>query len=360
MAMFGFLRRLERAPARAASDAPAGPGATTSTSSEGSSEALMHRLDWTVIRRLDGIFQGDHETLFHGAGMRMSDIREYQTGDDVRRLDWNVTARTGTLHVRTFHEERELTAWFLVDGSASLAFASRGPAKRVVARQVTGALAGLLVRHGDRIAAMFDDGRGESPARLLPPGGGRSHVVRMLSLFDAQAAAATGKARSPENREGTRLVPLLARAGAVIRRRSLVVLVSDFLAAPGWETELRRLAQRHEVLCVRIQDPVESELPNVGFITVEDSESGEQCLLDTSDPVVRSRYAAIVRDREAALRTACDSAGADLLTLRTDAALLQQFTAHLALRRRRRALPAGGRAAPRSRPAAPAAQGVMR
>ena len=195
---------------------------------------------------------------------------------------------------------------------------------------------------------------------MLPPGGGRPHVVRMLDLFGAHTMAEPGEARSIENREGTRLAPLLARAGAVIRRRSLVVLVSDFLAAPGWEVQLRRLAQRHEVLCVRIQDPVESELPNVGFITVEDSESGEQCLLDTSDPVVRSRYAAIVRERETALRATCDSAGADLLTIRTDKALLQQLTAYLAQRRRRRAVPAGGRAAPKSRPVSATAQSASR
>lgn len=306
----------------------------------------MQALSWTVIRRLHGIFQGDHETLFQGVGMRMSDIREYQPGDDVRHLDWNVSARTGMLHVRTFHEERELTAWFLVDVSASLALASPGApgsARQFAARQVIGALAGLLVRHGDRIGAMFDDGRGAVPIRMLPPGGARSQVVRLLDMFDAQAMQT--RTSDPGRRAGsvndpmaggTPLAPMLERACAVIGRRSLVVLVSDFHAAPGWETSLRRLAQRHEVLCVRIHDPVQSQLPDMGLVTIEDSESGEQCLVDTSDPVIRARYADIMAQRRQDLMAACAVAGADLLELGTDESLLHRLMHYLAWRKRRR------------------------
>ena len=313
----------------------------------------MQALAWTVIRRLHGVFQGDHETLFHGVGIRMSDIREYQPGDDVRHLDWNVSARTGMLHVRTFHEERELTAWFLVDVSASLAMASPGSpasARQVAARQVIGALAGLLVRHGDRIGAMFDDGRGELPIRMLPPAGARSQVVRLLDMFDAQAMRTrasdpkqSARSQNDAMSGGTPLAPLLDRACAVIGRRSLVVLVSDFHAAQGWETSLRRLAQRHEVLCIRIHDPVQAQLPDMGLITVEDSESGEQCLVDTSDPVIRSRYADIMAQRRQALMQTCAVAGADLLELGTDESLLHRLMHYLAWRKRRRHLPSASR-----------------
>lgn len=311
----------------------------------------MQTLAWTVIRRLDGVFQGDHETLFHGVGMRMSDVREYQPGDDVRHLDWNVSARTGTLHVRTFHEERELTAWFLVDVSASLACASSGPSKRLVARQAIGTLAGLLVRHGDRVAAMLDDGHDASSMRLLPPGGSKSHVVRLLEMLDAPADMASHRSSVEGVHDGTRLAPMLQRACAVIRRRSLVVLVSDFLAEPGWEAALRRLAHRHDVLCIRIHDPVEMQLPDVGLITIEDSESGEQCLVDTSDPVIRARYAGITAQRRLALQQACAMAGADLLEIGTQESLLNRWMGYLAWRKRRRTMPAAVRACPRPTPA---------
>lgn len=310
-------------------------------------ETVLQALPWTAIRRLDGIFKGDHETLFHGSGMRMSDIREYQPGDDVRHLDWNVSARTGTLHTRTFYEERELTAWFLIDTSNSLAFQSAGSSKQQMAQQAVGTLAGLFVRHGDRIAAMLDDGRSSSPPRVHAPAGTHSHVIRLLGLMKSQAHHSTedvrranGTAFRSDQGSGssTQLTPMLDRALAVIRRRSLVILVSDFWVAPGWEPALRRLAHRHDLLCMQLTDPLEMQLPNVGMITVQDSESGEQALIDTGDSIVRARYEEIMRQRQQSIRQACSVSGADFLQLNSDTPLLRQLTAYLAFRKKRRTL----------------------
>jgi uncharacterized protein (DUF58 family) len=276
----------------------------------------------------------------------MSDIREYQAGDDIRHLDWNVSARTGTLHVRTFHEERELTAWFLVDTSKSMAVHSVRSSKQELAQQVIGTLAGLLVQHGDRIAALLSDGRDGSAVELLAPASLRSHVIKLLEMLNTQAKSRTQLTTTslpslsqPHSslEPRTQLTAILERALSVIRRRSLVILVSDFCVAQGWENSLRRLAHRNDVLCIQLIDPEEMVLPNVGIVTVEDSESGEQSLIDTADSVIRSRYEEIIKHRQTALRQTCRIAGADFLELNTDAPLLRQLTNYLALRKRRRA-----------------------
>ena len=346
MAMFGFRRQAKRDTVSPALPKSA-VGSTVAAGASRQPKALLQTLSWTVIRRLDGIFQGDHETLFHGTGMRMSDIREYQAGDDVRHLDWNVSARTGALHVRTFHEERELTAWFLIDTSDSLAFQSADLSKQQMVEQTVGTLAGLMVRHGDRIAAVLDDGRNNSPPRLLPPGSAQSHVVRLLEMLQLQANKSRAGARPSDRTDfdskkalnsSTRLTPMLERAIAVIRRRSLVILISDFWVAPGWERALRRLAHRHDVLCIQVTDPLEMQLPNVGMITVEDSESGEQALIDTGDPIIRRRYEEILRQRQAAIQENCALSRADFLQLSADQSLLRQLMAYLAFRKKRRTL----------------------
>lgn len=318
------------------------------------SEALAHALTWAALRRLDGFFQGSYDTLFHGVGMRMSDIREYLPGDDVRHMDWNVTARTGTLHVRTFYEDRDLTAWFLIDSSASLAFASRGLSKHVLAQKAVHTLATMLVRHGNRVAAIANDGQEQSPMKLLGPAGGIQQALALRRLFNGfgpQGAAVPEGSGTPEIPApratvgatpglGTPLAPLLKRAFGVIRRQGLVVIVSDFLVAPGWEPWLRRLAQRHEVLCLQIFDPVEVELPDVGLLLIEDSESGEQCFIDTGDTHIRSRYADIMREKRSTLRKTCALAGTDLLEIGTAEPLMPTLMRYLTLRKKRRHLPA--------------------
>ncbi|MFZ9733570.1 MAG: DUF58 domain-containing protein [Burkholderiaceae bacterium] len=341
--MFRFLRRTSPIRPATPEAAPAAPAASASKG------FLPQSLAWPVLRRLDGLSQGNHETLLQGPGMRLSDIREYLPGDDVRHIDWNVTARTGTLHVRTFYEERELTAWFLIDTSASMAFSSTGAPKYRAAQQCADMLASLFVRQADRFAALFHDGYGASPAVTLPPGAGQQHQMRLARLFAehagrAPSTAPSGRTNQAGSAGGTPLSPMLRRACAAIRRRSLVIVLSDFLAAPGWEDWLRQLAYRHEVLCVRVIDPVERSIPDIGLITVEDSESGSQCLIDTSDPVIRSRYTQIVADRDKALADICLGAGADLLGIQTSMPLAPQLVAYLSLRKKRRHLPARNRA----------------
>lgn len=335
--MFRFLRRTSQ---------PAAPEPVQAAPAASATQGFLPQsLAWPVLRRLDGLSQGDHETLLQGPGMRLSDIREYLPGDDVRHIDWNVTARTGTLHVRTFYEERALTAWFLVDTSASMAFSSTGVPKHHAAQQCADMLASLFVRQADRFAALFHDGHGASPAVMLPPGAGQQHQMRLARLFGehagrAPSAAPSGRKDQAGATGGTPLSPMLRRACAAIRRRSLVIVLSDFLAAPGWEDWLRQLAYRHEVLCVRCIDPVERSIPDIGLVTVEDSESGSQCLIDTSDPVIRSRYAQIVAARDKALADICLGAGADLLRIQTGMPLAPQLVAYLSMRKKRRHLPA--------------------
>ena len=221
-----------------------------------------------------------------------------------------------------------------------------------MARQAVETLAGLLVRHGDRIAAMLDRGLGNTPLRLLPPGSGQSHVIRLLDMMEMHREDSVPPTSRPARKasaaqEGlpssTQLTPMLERALAVIRRRSLVIIVSDFWVASGWEAALRRLAHRHDVLCIQITDPLEMQLPNVGMLTIQDSESGEQILVDTGDAITRARYDDIMKQRQEKIAQTCALAGADLLQMQTNQSLLRQLMGYLAFRKKRRAL-SGARA----------------
>ena len=299
------------------------------------SDALLKRLEWTVIRRLDGLLQGDYRTLWRGAGLDLADLREYQHGDDVRHIDWNVTARLQVPHVRQFTEDRELAAWFLVDLSASVDFGSDTRAKRGVAREFVAVLARLLTRHGNRVGALF---YGSDVDAVVPTRSGRRHVLhilhRMLTRPEAKAAAATD------------LNVLLRTAHDVVRRRSLVFVVSDFISRPGWAETLANLARRHEVIAVRVYDPLERELPDLGLLVIQDSETGEQVFVDTHDRGFRKRFAELAAKREEELRTAFRRAGVDALELATDDDLTDAIMRFADLRKRRSQLATGGAALP--------------
>ena len=299
-------------------------------------EALLHRLEWTVLRRLDGLLHGDYRTLFRGHGVDLADLREYQFSDDVRHIDWNVTARLQTPHVRVYNEERETSAWFLLDLTSSLDFGSGDVKKRAVAAELVGVLARMLARHGNRVGAVLYTGRIEA---VIPAGSGRRHVLhilhRMLALSDSKPA----RAAPPSE---TRLDTLLQSAGHAITRRSLLFVISDFISAPGWEKPLAQLSQRHEVLAVRLYDPLEQELPDLGFVTMQDAETGEQLFVDTNDRGFRKRFAALADARETALRAAFGVAGVDVLELSTDDKLMDAVMRFADLRRRRSSLTAGG------------------
>ncbi|MDQ6679868.1 MAG: DUF58 domain-containing protein [Pseudomonadota bacterium] len=271
------------------------------------SEALLKRLEWTVIRRLDGVLQGDYRTLWRGAGLDLADLREYQHHDDVRHIDWNVTARLQQPYVRQFTEDRELSAWFLVDLSASVDFGSGEQTKRNVAREFVGVLARLLTRHGNRVGALL---YGTDVDTVIPARGGRLQVLHLLQRMAARPAEAAAGA--------TDLRELLKAGQRIVKRRSSLFVVSDFISAPGWEATLGQLAERHEVTAVRLYDPLEMALPDIGLVTMRDAETGEQIVVDTHDAGFRRRFAAAADKRETGLREALAKAGVDTLELGTD------------------------------------------
>ncbi|MBN8493510.1 MAG: DUF58 domain-containing protein [Burkholderiales bacterium] len=294
---------------------------------------MLRQLEWTVLRRLDGLLQGDYRTLLRGAGVDLADLREYQMHDDVRHIDWNVTARLQIPHVRQFTEDREMTAWFLLDLSGSIDFGSTDTTKLAVSAGFVALVARVLTRHGNRIGAIF---YGNQVDRVLPPRLSRQHVLNLMRQMRTRP-------REQAQGGGTSLADLLNAAAGTIKRRSLVLVVSDFISQPGWEAPLARLAQRHEVVAVRLYDPLEMELPELGLVTVEDAETGEQLFIDTADPAFRKRYAAEAEAREAALREALAHAGTDTLELSTDDDLLDSMLRFAAMRRQRGRLKIGGR-----------------
>ncbi|WBY03470.1 DUF58 domain-containing protein [Ramlibacter tataouinensis] len=294
-------------------------------------DAVLRRLEWTVIRRLDGLLQGDYRTLLRGAGLDLADLREYQHQDDVRHIDWNVTARTDTPHVRVFTEDREMAAWFLLDLSPSVDFGSGEQRKRNVSAEFVAVLARMLTRHGNRVGALL---YGSGVDTVIPTRGGRRHVLHLLHTLQARPAGQEG---GP-----TRLRDLLDSAAGLIQRRSTVFVVSDFISEPGWERALALLAQRHEVVAVRVLDPLELQLPDLGLLTLRDAETGEQLLVDTHDPGFRRRFASVAAQREAELREALARAGVDALELSTDADLVDAVIRFTEMRKRRIRLSAGG------------------
>ena len=307
------------------------PTATPDPVPEGA-EHILRRLEWTVIRRLDGLLQGDYRTLLRGAGIDLADLREYQHHDDVRHIDWNVTARLQIPHVRVFTEDREMTAWFLLDLSPSIDFGSGDKRKQNVSASFVAVLARLLTRHGNRVGALL---YGSGVDTVIPAGSGRRHVLRLIHTMQQR----------PKHKEAgaTRLDELLKSAATTVRRRSTVFVVSDFISEPGWEKPLGQLAQKHEVVAVRLTDPLEQNLPDLGLVTLRDAESGEQMLVDTSNPKFRQRFAQIAAQREATLRQTLARAGVDTLELATDDDLVQSILRFTDMRKRKSRVAAGGK-----------------
>ncbi len=313
--------------------------------------ALLKRLEWTVLRRLDGLLQGDHRTLMRGAGLDLADLREYQHHDDVRHIDWNVTARLQQPYVRQFTEDRELSAWFLVDLSASVDFGSNRFTKRKIAREFVAVLARLLTRRGNRVGALL---YGTSVDTMLPARGGRTHVLELLQRMAARPAEAAAGA--------TDLRDLLLAAQRTVKRRSTIFIVSDFISAPGWEKALGQLAQRHEVTAVRLFDALEMELPDIGLVTMRDAETGEQIVVDTHNKRFRERFAAAAERRETLLRETLGRAGVDTLELGTDDDLVEAIVRFAELKKQRSRLanwsgPPRNRSVGHVRPAVPRATG---
>ena len=288
-------------------------------------ESILQRLDWKVVRRLDGLLQGDYRSLFYGYGVDFADLREYQPGDDIRYIDWNVTARMDTPFVRQYLEEREIIAWFLLDLSPSMDFGAQQTLKRAVLVDFVATLARLLTRHGNRVGAVFYNSRIE---RIIPARGGRVQVLRLVNDLLNQP---------PLTHAPFSDLSLLLNAGLnAIKRRSLIFVISDFISTPGWEKPLALMNRRHDVLAVRLWDPHEVDLPDVGPIIMEDAETGEQVYVDTHDAGFRKRFLDASNRREAGLKVTFQHAGVDMLSLSTQEDLVKAIVGFVNLRRQRR------------------------
>lgn len=295
-------------------------------------ESVLRRIEWTVLRRLDGVLHGNYHTLFRGFGIDLADLREYQITDDARTIDWNATARLQVPHVRQFNEDREVTAWFLVDLSGSVDFGAGAATKRAMAVDFVTLVARLLTRYGNRVGAVLYTDRVDF---VLPARAGRRHLLHLIDRLQN-----TGRVRRAG--KATRLGEMLDAALQVVKRRSAVFVLSDFISDPGWSRALAMLGRRHETLAVRLYDPAEMELPDLGLAVIEDAETGEQLFVDTHDASFRRRFAALAEKRETALRDAFAEAGADCIELSTADDLVDTLLRFIRLRKRRAQLASGG------------------
>jgi uncharacterized protein (DUF58 family) len=302
-------------------------------------ERLLLRLEWRVIRRLDGRLQGSYRTSYRGAGTDLTGLRPYAEGDDARHIDWNVTARLAEPQLRVFTEDRELTVWLVLDRSASMTVGAPGRGKQDVLAELALALAQLFSRGGNRVGALLYD---TGLARTVPPGTGRRHVLRIGAELDRPAPPppprSTGRAgsrRKPPS-QPTNLAAMLEAAARLAKRRGLIVVISDFIGEGDWERALLALGRRHEVAVLRVLDVSDDHLPLVGMVVVEDAETGEQLTIDSSDPLLRERFRAGVTDRNDRLAAGTSRAGAALHSIGTSDDLAEALVEVITRTRRRR------------------------
>jgi len=288
-------------------------------------EDRLRQLELAVTRKLDGLLQGDHQGLVPGGGTEPADGRVYSPGDDVRRMDWNLTARTSVPHVRTTIADRELETWLVVDTSASLDFGTVACEKRDLAMAAAAAFTFLTVRGGNRVAASLFG----PEAAVVPPRSGRPAALALLHRIEQRGRAATGG-------ESTTLAEALRRIRLTAKRRGLVVLITDLIDESNWQRELRALALRHEVVVVEVRDPRESNLPAVGLLTLVDPETGQRLEVQTSNPKVRARFAELAANRQAEHARLVRGTGAAHLVLSTDRDWLFDVVRFVAARRHRR------------------------
>jgi uncharacterized protein (DUF58 family) len=266
------------------------------------------------------IFAGEYRSVFRGQGMEFAEVRAYQAGDDFRSIDWNVSARLGTPFVKTFTEERELTLFLVVDQSGSTRFGDP-VTKGGLAAEVAAVLALAAAFQSDRVGALFFTSEVE---HVVPPQKGRRHALRVIR--DLVAFEPRGRT--------TNLAASLTYAGRLLRHRSIVVLLSDFFAE-GWERPLRRLAARHEVVAITVEDPRERLLPEAGWIELDDAETGRRVLIDTGNRALRQRVERQAERRREERRRVLSAAGVDHLELETGADYKLPLRRHFAMRARR-------------------------
>jgi uncharacterized protein (DUF58 family) len=305
-------------------------------------DQLLVRLEWLVIRRLDGRVAGGYRTAHRGAGTDLVGLREYTEGDDARHIDWNVTARLNEPQLRVFTEDRELTVWLVLDRSASMTVGLPGRGKDDVLGELALVLARLFGRGGNRVGALLYD---TGAVRTVPPGSGRRHTLRigaeLARTVEAgrRGAGQNGAGQNGAGRYGgtTDLAAMLDTVAKLARRRALIVVISDFIGDGDWERSLLRLVPRHEVVALRVIDAADDELPNVGLVVVEDAETGEQLVIDSGDPLLRARLRAGVEERDARLDAGMRRAGVPIHRIGTDADLATALIEVVASTKRRRA-----------------------
>jgi uncharacterized protein (DUF58 family) len=281
-------------------------------------EGLLRALDVSVVRRMEGLLAGDFRSNLLGTGSELAMIRPYVPGDDVRRIDWNVTARTNEPHVRVDLAERVLVTWLVLDSSVSMTFGTADRRKADVAEGVAIAIGHLATRRGNRLGVVSF---GDEDLRALPPRQGRVGLVGLLSELRRDGADGTNGATS--------LADAITRTGALGRQRSLVVVVSDFRGPKDWRRPLLELASRHEVVAVEVRDPREQELTNVGLLWLVDPETGRQLRVDTRSRRLRERFAAAAAEERAQVARTFSSIGARHVVLTTSGDWLRSLVVFL-------------------------------
>jgi uncharacterized protein (DUF58 family) len=304
---------------------PGAPGGPPPRLSTDRAEVVLRRLQLLINRKLDGLLQGDYLGLLPGPGSEAGESREYRPGDDVRRMDWPVTARTTVPHVRQTEADRELETWICLDLSASLDFGTAQCEKRDLAVAAAAAITHLTVRGGNRVGAVVTNGQ---RTVRMPARAGRLNAQGMLRRIIETPRASMGAS--------TDLAAAVDALNRPPRRRGMAVVISDFLADPGWERPLRKLGVRHDVLAIEVVDPRELALPEVGVLTVVDPETGRVHEVQTSSKKLRDAYAKAAAEQRAAISAAMRRAGAGHLRLRTDSDWLLDIVRFVAAQRRGR------------------------
>ena len=288
-------------------------------------EAFLRAVDFKIGRRLDGLLTGEHRTAALGMGTELAQVREWAPGDDVRRIDWNATARSNEVQVRVDVAERALTSWILLDVSPSMRFGTADRRKWDVAEGVAVATGHLASRRGNRIGvATF----GGAESLVLPPRQGRVGLLAVLLAVR----------REPETERvgATSIGSALTQIARIARQRSLVVVVSDFRGPSDWRSPLLEVASRHAVVAVEIRDPREQALPNIGHVWLVDPETGRKLHVDTSRRRLRERFAEAAEKDRAALARELAALGVPHLTLSTEGDWLRPFASFVERERRRR------------------------
>jgi uncharacterized protein (DUF58 family) len=288
-------------------------------------DQLLRRSRWPVLRRLGFHPGGDERSSLRGSGLEYSDVREYQAGDDPRTIEWNITARSDRPYVRESLPDRGLDAWLLVDITRSLDWGTARCLKRQLALEFSAVVGQLLIGRGNRVGALLFDDRVRS---IIPPSAGRTALLQLIARMER---AAESPADGP-----TDLGRALTEAGRLIRRPSMMVLLSDFMTPAGWQQPLSALAIRHEVVAAWITDPREREIPDVGVVTFEDPESGEQILVDTRSAHLRARFQEAAGAQRETIRTDLLRARAAVAELSTAAEIVPQLVAFIKQREAQR------------------------